>query len=206
MVMVIFALFLVEAKWIVRVAAATVMAVSVFATQVTEAFAAGFAGSYAPANWTFINTGGSTDGTVDPSGAPSSIALTGGDSGFGGTGTTNYTVVVPISGTWSFDWSYSSADTDDNDIASFLLNGAPTFLADNASQGNGSTSMAVNASDTIGFRVFSLDNGQGSGVLTISNFLAPEAVPYEFSPSLGLLLLGVGWGAVNLRQFVKRRP
>lgn len=42
----------------------------------------GFAGNYAPANWTFTANGG--DGSVDTSGAPASITLTGNDNGSGG--------------------------------------------------------------------------------------------------------------------------
>ena len=205
MVMTIFALFLIGAKWMVRFAAATVIAVSAIISQVSASFAIGFSGSYDPANWTFLNTGASTNGSVDPSSAPSSITLTGGSSGYG-SGATNYTVVVATSGTWSFDWNYSSTDISNYDTANFLLNGSPTFLATNNSQGGSSVSIPVNLGDTIGFQVFSADNSYGPGVLTVSNFMAPEVeVPFEFSPGLGLLLLGGGWGAVNLRQFVKRR-
>jgi hypothetical protein len=207
MLMTIFALFLIGAKWMMRVAAATVIAVSAIVSQVSEAFAAGFAGAYNPANWTLLNTGGTTNGAIDTSSVPNSITLIGGYSGgYSGYGTTNYTIAVGASGTWSFDWNYSSADISNYDGAKFLLNGSTTFLANNASQGGSSVSIPVNLGDTIGFQIYSADNGYGPGVLTVSNFLAPDVeVPFEFSPGLGLLLLGGGWGAVNLRQFVKRR-
>lgn len=205
MIMTIFALLLVGAKLIMQVAAATVIAVSGMMSQVTAAIAAGFSGTYNPTNWTFLNTGGSTNGYVNPTGAPSSILLVGGNSGSYTFGETNYTIAVAGDGTWSFDWSYSNAGSPGFDIGGYTINGSNYYLTD-SSFDSGSVSISVYSGDVIGFQVQSFDNytAGAPGFLTISNFLAPEAVPYEFSPGLGLLLLGVGWGAVNLCQFVKK--
>jgi len=157
---------------------------------------ADFSGPYAPANWTFGNTGGSTNGMVDTSGAPASITLTGGSSGSGSSGTTNFTIAAVASGTLNFHWSYSSSDSGSYDIGNFLLNGNPTFLAANNSQGSGDFSIALNAGDVFGFQVFSADNLFGAGILTISNFSAPVPEP----ATIALFALGAAGVGLLLRR------
>jgi hypothetical protein len=156
-----------------------------------------FSGYYAPPNWTFQNTGGSTDGFVDTSGAPASIRLVGGNSGSGTLGDTNFTIAAAASGTLTFHWSYFSIDSGPFDAAYFLLNGAPTFLADNGHQGSGDFSIALTSGNVFGFRVESLDNVAGPGELTISNFNAP--VPE--GSTLSLLALG----ALGVAMVMRRR-
>jgi hypothetical protein len=158
---------------------------------------ADFSGYYAPGNWTLTNSGGSTNGFVDTSGAPASITLHGGSSGSGTLGDTDFTIAAAASGTLSFHWSYFSTDTGTYDAAYFLLNGVPTFLADNGSQGSGDFSIALAAGNTFGFRVESLDNLFGDGELTISNFVAPVPEP----STLALLALG----AVGVAMVMRRR-
>jgi hypothetical protein len=153
-----------------------------------------FSGPYAPANWTFTNTG-TSDGNVNTAGAPVSITLTGGNSG-GGSGTTNFTIAAVASGLLTFDWNYSSIDSGSYDVGNFLLNGTPTFLANN-NGGSGTFSIAVNAGDIFGFQVFSLDNQLGPGVLTVANFSAP--VPE--GSTLALFALG----SVGILILMRRR-
>jgi len=155
-----------------------------------------FSGPYAPASWSFSNTGGSTNGNVNTAGAPASITLTGGSAG-PGAGTTNFTHAAVASGLVTFNWTYSSTDTGTYDGANFLLNGVTTLLANNATQGSGTFSIAVNAGDIFGFQVFSTDNFAGPGVLTVSNFNAP--VPE--GSTLALLALG----AVGVVMVVRRQ-
>ncbi len=143
------------------------------------AASAQFSGAYAPANWAFTTSSGSNtnDGTT--------LVLTGNN----GTNTpqnTDYTIAAAGSGTFSFDWKYSSNDTGTWDTGGYLINGVYTTLATNGSQGGGSVAVAVNAGDIIGFRVFSGDGAFGAGVLSVTNFSGPVPAPGA------LALLGLG--------------
>ena len=123
---------------------------SLAAVAIPAAAKADFSGPYAPANWTFQNTGGSTNGSVDTSGAPASITLTGGSSQSGVAGDdTNFTIAAVASGMVSFDWNYSSSDSSSYDTGNFLLNGSPTFLANN-NGGSGFFSIAVTSGNVFG--------------------------------------------------------
>jgi hypothetical protein len=155
-----------------------------------------FAGPYAPANWTLTTNGG--DGSVNTAGAPSSITLNGSDSGSAGNFiNTDYTISAAASGPVSFNWNYSSPDPDGNyDGFGYLLNGTFTQLANNGSQGPGSSLFNVATGDTFGFRVFTLDDVLGRGTATISNFSAPVPGP--------LPLLGVG-AAFSYSRRLRRR-
>jgi hypothetical protein len=183
-------------KSLSRYALATASLAAVAIPSAAKADPADFSGPYAPANWTFTNTGGSTDGSVNTAGAPVSISLTGGNSGSGTSGTTNFTIAAVASGMVSFDWNYTSADTGSYDIGNFLLNGTPTFLANN-NGGSGTFTIAVNAGDIFGFQVFSQDNSFGAGTLTVANFSAP--VPE--GSTLALFALG----SVGILILMRRR-
>jgi hypothetical protein len=163
---------------------------------------ANFSGPYDVNNWTFQNTGGSTDGSVDTSGAPNSIVLTGGNSVSFSSGTTDFTIAAVAAGLVSFDWTYSSSDFGTHDVGNFLLNGSPIFLADNQSPNSAFFSIAVNQGDVFGFQVFSDDNLGGPGVLEISNFNGPggdaNGVP-DSGGTLSLLALGAV-GVAMLRR------
>ncbi|MFM7476545.1 MAG: PEP-CTERM sorting domain-containing protein [Microcystis aeruginosa] len=149
----------------------------------------GFQGPYDPINWTFANS--NADGSVNTSGAPASISLTGGNNGTGNPGTTNYTTTAAAAGTVTFDWDYSTNDEPGYDGFGYLLNGSFSFLTD--SPNNGTSTFNVLAGDSFGFRIFTTDNFFGPGSVTISNFSAPAPVP-EPSTVLSLLVLG-GLGA-----------
>jgi hypothetical protein len=154
-----------------------------------------FAGPYAPANWTLTTNGG--DGSVNTAGAPSSITLNGSDTGSLDSINTDYTISAAASGPVSFNWNYSSLDPDDiYDSFGYLLNGTFTQLANNGSQGPGSSLFNVATGDTFGFRVFTLDDTFGRGTATISNFSAPVPGP--------LPLLGVG-AAFGYSRRLRRR-
>lgn len=79
----------------------------------------GFAGVYAPANWTFTANGG--DGSVDTSAAPASITLTGNDNDSEGL-VTVYTINAAASGPVAFNWAYNTDDDDGMDTFGYLLN------------------------------------------------------------------------------------
>ena len=133
--------------------------------------AADFSGPYAPANWLLTTNGGTGGATNDGT----TLVLTGDNNAPGNN--TDYTIAAAASGTMSFDWNYTSIDTGTYDSGGYLINGAYTALADNATPGGGSQSIPVNAGDIIGFRVFSADGLFGPGVLTITNFSGPVPAP-----------------------------
>jgi hypothetical protein len=155
---------------------------------------ADFSGPYDHANWTFTQAGDSSF-TANLT----TLILNGSDDGTTLLATTEYTIAADASGTVSFDWDYSSVDSLNWDYGGFSVNGVFTTLASNSSlilSGNFST--AVNAGDIIGFWVSSQDSTLGAGVLEITNFSGPVAVPEP--GSLGLLALGTVGGALGLRR------
>jgi hypothetical protein len=157
---------------------------------------ADFSGPYDHANWTFTQVGDSSfTATL------TTLTLTGPNDGDGTPNldiTTLYTIAADASGTVSFDWNYSSTDIGDYDNGGFTRNGVRTTLANNDTQSSGSFSTSVNAGDIIGFFVFSDDAAFGPGVLAITNFSGPVAVPEP--GSLGLLALGTVGGVLGLRR------
>ena len=169
---------------------------TIAAVAIPAAAKADFSGPYAPGNWTLTNTGDS-NGFVDTAGAPASITLHGGSSQSGNPGDTDFTIAAVASGPLNFHWSYFSTDSGTYDSAYFLLNGVPTFLADNGSQGSGNFSIALTSGSIFGFRVHTADNLFGDGELTISQFSAP--VPE--GSTLSLLALG----ALGVAMVMRRR-
>ena len=168
---------------------------TIAAVAIPAAAKADFSGYYAPSHWTLTNTGDS-NGFADTTGAPASITLHGGSSQSGNPGDTDFTIAAAASGAVSFNWSYFSTDTGTFDSAYFLLNGTPTFLADNGHQGSGTFSTAVTAGNIFGFRVHTADNLFGDGELTVSSFTAP--VPE--GSTLSLLALGALGVTVVMRR------
>jgi hypothetical protein len=163
---------------------------------------AGFIGYYDPTNWTFTNAPG--DGSVDTSGAPNSITVTGANNG-SCIGcivnyNTDYTITAAVTGTWTFDWQYSTADLPGYDWGGYLLNGVFAQLATNGGD-SGNISLAVNAGDVIGFRVNCTDCVAGAGTISISNFsaLSSGASAAPEPSSLALMALGAS-GIVAARR------
>jgi hypothetical protein len=129
--------------------------------------------------------------------------LTGGDNQSEGFGATDYTIAAVADGTLSFDWSYSTLEVDPVfDPFLFLLNGN-TQLSDNdgGSTQSGSFSTSLLSGETFGFQIATSDNLFGAANVTISNFdITP--VPFEFSPVLGVGVLGGLWAG---KRFLKSR-
>lgn len=157
-----------------------------------SAHAAGFVAPYAPANFTLTNN--NADGSVNTAGAPASITLTGGDNG-NGAGTTRYLTTAAAAGAVSFDWLYTSTDSRGFDDFGYLLNGTFTQLADTSGQ-TGFATFGVNAGDSFGFQVYTVDNILGRGSATITNFNGP-VVP---TPALLPGLIGMGVAAWRRRK------
>ncbi len=159
----------------------------------------GFMGHYDPANWFFDK--GSGNGSVNLSGVPNSISLTG--SSNGSNSPTDFFMGMPMeAGPVSFDWQYQSQDTATYDGFGYLLNGNFVALADSPLS---STEMfTLLAGDTFGFRVTTIDGTGAPGVVTISNFSAPDtAMPEEPAPG-PLPLLGAA-GAYGWSRRLRRR-
>jgi hypothetical protein len=154
---------------------------------------ADFSGPYTPSNWTFSN--GSQDGSVDTSGAPDSITITGADNGVPNVNT-DFTIAAAGTGLWSFDFNWDNQDTDNLnfDSGGFLLNGV--FTPYGGPDASGHTEEFVNAGEIIGFRVNTADGLFGPGVLTISNFSGPGERGVS-TPEPGTLIL-MALGAAGL--------
>ena len=176
------------------------------ASSSSAATVSGFQDAYDPINWTFANS--NADGSVNTSGAPASISLTGGRNFSLSSGTTDYTTTAAAAGTVTFNWNYATADNlvscsnlPNNFCDPFLVlvNGVGTIPL-NPSGGttqSGTSTFNVLAGDSFGFRIATADNLGGRGSVTISNFSAPAPVPAsvpEPSTVLSLLVLG-GLGA-----------
>ena len=128
-----------------------------------------FTGAYAPANWTQSIQG---DGSIDTSGAPNSISLSGTNDGNGGSKNTDFTIAAPTAGVVSFDWAFGTLDGPFWDPFGYLLNGSFTQLTDNggSQSQSGSAAFSVLAGDVFGFRQNSRDSCCGRASTTISNF------------------------------------
>jgi len=196
--------------------------------------AADFAGSYALDNWTLTNT--NANGSVVPSaGTATSITITGGDNQSFAFGTTDFTIAAAAAGTVSFSWSYASIDFNTFDLAGFCKPIDPNLgpctidminvnsIADNLvliatndglpSGFSGTFSDTVAAGDIFGFSVVTDDNVFGPGVLTISDFSAPEPTSggqenegneVPVPPTVGLLAIGLT--VARLARLRRRAP
>ncbi len=160
------------------------------------AFQSGFAGTYAPANWTTTLT--NSNGTVNTASAPNSISLTSGNNGSGLNGQTIYSIVVPCTGYISFNWDYTTNDGAQFDFPRYTINGGtpiifPTYQAQNGDPNDqvGSFNLLVTAGQTFAIQAHSSDNVGGACTITITNFKAPyqtlsgQSVTWFSAPSGG---------------------
>jgi autotransporter-associated beta strand protein len=132
----------------------------------------GFLAHYAPVNW--LIGGDVADATVNVSGAPGSITITGANDASGASDI-SYTISAAGDGTFAFDWFYFSQDSAGWDSA-YYINGVETFLSTTNGQ-SGHVEVPVSAGDTIGWHIYSVDSVGGAGFLTINNFSAPAPEP-----------------------------
>jgi hypothetical protein len=156
------------------------------ATLVAPAAFADFSGSYDPSNWTLTLSAGS-NGFVDTSGAPASIALYGSDNDTFTSQTTDYTATVSCDGVISFDWSYISFDVDGPsfDPAGLLINGVFIQLSDDNGPDfqSGSVVSAASGGDTWGWRIDATDDQLGLGALSdLYNFSAGCYTSIDIKP------------------------
>ena len=173
-----------------------------------------FSGYYSPGNWTttHLPNAPTDQGSVDFSLAPASITLIG--SNTEQTAPTFsalvFSIVAPASGTFSFNWAYTTNDSGDldgppflwpfYDPASYVVNTQTQLTIDAGLQiQSGSISVSVLQGDVIGFRIDSLDNFAGNATLTITNFMAPIPEPASVA-LMSLGLLGVAVVAARRRR------
>lgn len=174
---------------------------------------AGFIGGYDVSNWTTTLTGsspGGSPGSVNTSGAPTSINILG---GYGGctvlnTCTVGFTIPALGGGVVTFHWEYQTADVDGPafDFFGQTVNGAFSQLSDNsgADSQSGNASFPVSAGAVFGFKINCTDCIYGSANVTISDFSGPTGA-LSPSPEPGTLLLfstglaGVAAGAWRRR-------
>jgi len=160
-------------QWAIPVLA-SILILATFSVPSASALS-GFSGDYDPVNWTLTNT--NADGSVDTSGAPTSIVLVGGDNFSFRPGDTDFTLTVPCGGTISFDWRYQTFNGPFWDRAGYLVNGAFTQLSDNSGPQvqEGMTSVTVSTGDTFGYRIHTLDNIVGvASFAPITNLQTPD--------------------------------
>lgn len=174
---------------------------------------AAFVGPYALNQFTLTATNLNPGDLIPPNGFASItpegwLSLTGSHTGSGlfPGANTDLTIQARGTGQVKFDWSYTSLDIPEYDIAGYLLAAEFTALADTSGL-SGSVTFTVNANEVFGFRVWTLDNEGEPGVLTIKNFSAPvagsSAVPEAGTSTL--MTLGAATSLMARRYMRGRR-
>jgi len=176
-----------------------------FAANSAQAVSPGFAGVYDPANWTQLII---SNGSVDTTNAPVSVTLIGADNNSPNPGQTVFTIAAPYAGQVSFDWTYSTLDTDaSTDPFGYILNSTFYQLTNDALvDQSGSSFFNVVVGDTFGFSQRSTDSDWGAAETVIANFDAPTGGPTPGPASVPapLPLFGVGASFLWSRRLRKR--
>jgi hypothetical protein len=174
-----------------------------------------FSGYYAPANWSELCSNGGVPTSclgADDDGsvllvAPGVLVLTGSDTGSGLGSRRDFAIMAQGSGTFSFDWTYTTFDSsldpqwDPAGWSVGVLDGGSQFVLDNVfTTHSGSKSLTgITAGQWIGFHIGTFDNQYGRATLTISNFAAPVPEPASVA-MMSLGLLGIAAVAARRRR------
>jgi hypothetical protein len=188
--------------------------------------AAGFSGSFAPANWILNNTNPnqSLDSTqytcfalnevacveaiAPSSGAVVVVGSVWGQQVGGGVANTLRTTTWSVTNTGpnaliSFDWALGTSG-ETNQVASYLVNLANVVLSSIDGNSGSILSLPLATGDSFGFRVTTSDNTGNSGILSISNFNATPFSPPSTSVPVPLPLSG-GAAAFAFSRRLRRR-
>jgi len=164
---------------------------------------AGFAPG-AQAAWTFSNDAAG-DGSIVGS-FPAGFTITGSDNG-SGDNTSYYVQTFTTSEILTFTWQYASLDSGGTayDTAGFVVDNVETQLSVNSpayTPSSGTWTITVDAGDTFGFYVHSIDSLGGPGLLAVDEALPPPpppAIPEPQAPALMLAGLGALFAAARAR-------
>ena len=141
------------------------------------AHANGFIGPYAPGAFTLINSGGLTPNGFADFPDFNTLVLTGSNDGNGELGGTTDLVTAALgTGIFQFDWTFFTTDDPGYEFAGYLVGTNFTQFSDTNGD-SGSVSTLVTAGELFGFRVGTVDNTGGPGVLTVTDFSGPAPVP-----------------------------
>lgn len=146
-----------------------------------------FSGTYAPANWTIthFNNANSTAaayGSVNTSGAPNSIVITGPNGQTMQYASIRYSIPISQASTVSFSYTINNTDADGPGYDQ-LLWGTGNTLSDSVSNnGSGTASVSVAAGQNFVLAVSAIDDQQGPILATISNLVVTTvALPVKSS-------------------------
>lgn len=146
---------------------------------------ADFLYNFAPqSSFQLINT--AADGSVVTQ--SNGFVLTGGNTGSGLPGSTDYVATATQGGVVNFTWLYASADQPTFDFSGYLLNSNFFPLADTNGE-SGIGGFSIQTGDQYGFRVGTADNTGERGILTVTS------APMTTAPEPGtaaMLLTGIG--------------
>jgi len=142
------------------------------------------------------------DGSVTIAADGMSFVLTGGNTGSGLTGETDFTGMSTSAGVLSFDWSYNSADQPGLDAAGYFLDGSMIQLA-NSDNRSGSISIQLASAERYGWWVTTQDNTGEPGVLKVS--VSQSEVLQTPEPACAFLA-AIGCGLLIIFRGKSRRP
>jgi hypothetical protein len=136
-----------------------------------------FSGNYAPANWTTTWTDAiNTNGSVDVSGAPASITLTGDDDCGGPGNNLEYSITMPFCGSISFNYVWTNLDAFGDEELYIFVNGTQVAY-ENTSNFGTFTSPSMQVGDVFRIQIASYSECDGAASLTMTNFSAPTSGP-----------------------------
>jgi len=139
-------------------------------------------------NFDLINTSANGTAVIAPGGL--SFVLTGGNTGSGLSGSTDFTAIASTSGLVQFQYSYASLDTPGADSAGYLLDNDQIQLADTDGT-SGTASFSVSTGQLYGWWVDTEDNTGEAGILTVIFSPALASVPEPESVALAVIGLAV---------------
>jgi hypothetical protein len=150
----------------------------------------------------FILTNTSADGSIYVANDGLSFVLTGGNTGSGQPGITDFTVSAQNAVTVEFFYSYASLDLPGFDAAGYVVGSTRVPLTDtNGTSGVGSFS--AGSGQTYGWYVSTADNAGEPGILTVTFTPTASAVP---EPAGFLFVLtGISVFSVNRRLLIRTR-